>query len=217
MIRAIVYLQRPLDRDAFAALLRQTPDVQVLATPRTELEVVAVSRLKRPDLVVLEAKLPCDGPIALAKGILANDYAGHVLFLADTAEEQWVRAAQELPRTIYVTRNKSFEELWQIVGNRLATADERAVLPIATRVDAAASTLQRVPRSQHSKLENLTKREVEILQRLAEGQTVQQCAASLNLAASTVDNHKSRIMKKLNVHRTVELALVAFREGLVNP
>jgi DNA-binding NarL/FixJ family response regulator len=217
MIRAVVYLKRPLDRDAIAALLRQAPNVQVLATPRTELELIAVSRLKRPDLVILEAQVPWDGSMALASSILANGFAGHVLFLADTADEQGVRAAQEMPRTIYVTRNQSFEEFWDVVERRCQSADEWGALRIAPRADATTSAPQRPTRSHLNELDNLTKREVEVLRLLAEGRTVEQCAVSLNLAASTVNNHKSRIMKKLNVHRTVELALIAFREGLIEP
>jgi DNA-binding NarL/FixJ family response regulator len=54
-----------------------------------------------------------------------------------------------------------------------------------------------------------------VLINLAQGSSVKQCAKTLGIGTSTVGNHKSRLMKKLNVHKTVELVHLAMREGLV--
>jgi DNA-binding NarL/FixJ family response regulator len=62
----------------------------------------------------------------------------------------------------------------------------------------------------------LSKRETEILTLLAEGFSVRNCAAILGLSASTVDNHKSSMMKKLMVHKSADLVRLAVRNGLVD-
>jgi DNA-binding NarL/FixJ family response regulator len=62
----------------------------------------------------------------------------------------------------------------------------------------------------------LTPRETDVLINLAQGSSVKQCAKKLGIGASTVGNHKSRLMKKLNVHKTVELVHLAVRAGIVN-
>jgi DNA-binding CsgD family transcriptional regulator/nucleotide-binding universal stress UspA family protein len=63
--------------------------------------------------------------------------------------------------------------------------------------------------------ELLTAREAEVLVYLAQGLTVKECARVLRLSPSTIDNHKSRMMRKLNLHRMVDLARIAVREGLL--
>ena len=64
-------------------------------------------------------------------------------------------------------------------------------------------------------LAQLTSRELQIMELLAMGYSVKQSADHLSLAESTIDNHKSRLMKKLDLHKTVELTHKAIKEGLV--
>jgi DNA-binding NarL/FixJ family response regulator len=71
------------------------------------------------------------------------------------------------------------------------------------------------PPATGSPLEKLTPRELEILLHLADGLSVRRCAERLRLSESTVDNHKSRLMRKLDVHNVVELVRLAAREGLL--
>jgi len=67
-----------------------------------------------------------------------------------------------------------------------------------------------------SDLDLLTPREMGVLKLIAQGNTVKHCAELLALAPSTVDNHKSRLMKKLGVHKSLDLTRLAIREGLVS-
>jgi len=60
-------------------------------------------------------------------------------------------------------------------------------------------------------------RELEVLRLIAAGHSVKECAKLLGRSTSTIDNHKARLMKKLNCHRLVELTRLAIREGLVPP
>lgn len=62
----------------------------------------------------------------------------------------------------------------------------------------------------------MTPREIEVLKLVALGHSVKDCAELLDLAPSTVDNHKARLMKKLGVHKALDLTRLAIREGLVN-
>jgi two-component system response regulator EvgA len=65
-------------------------------------------------------------------------------------------------------------------------------------------------------LGQLTRREIDVLLHIAQGYTVKQCAEALGISPSTADNHKSRLMRKLRVHKTVDLARLALRCGLSN-
>jgi DNA-binding NarL/FixJ family response regulator len=61
----------------------------------------------------------------------------------------------------------------------------------------------------------LTSRELDVLRLLARGSSVRDCARQLQLSASTVDNHKTRLMKKLQIHKSSELTQLAIRDGLI--
>jgi two-component system invasion response regulator UvrY len=67
----------------------------------------------------------------------------------------------------------------------------------------------------HPSLALLTARELQVMTLLARGYSVRRCAQQLGLAESTIDNHKSRLMKKLDIHKVVELTHLAIREGLI--
>ncbi|MBL8825948.1 MAG: response regulator transcription factor [Planctomycetaceae bacterium] len=62
----------------------------------------------------------------------------------------------------------------------------------------------------------LTPRELQVLRLVAQGYSVRECAEQLSISHSTVDNHKSRMMAKLNIHKSIELVYFAIRVGLVN-
>jgi DNA-binding NarL/FixJ family response regulator len=85
---------------------------------------------------------------------------------------------------------------------------------IAERLVLSGSGVQLLP-PVNQLVSNLTPRELEMLVRLAQGYSVKQCASSLGIGNSTAGNHKSRLMKKLGVHKSVELARLAIREGLI--
>ncbi len=70
--------------------------------------------------------------------------------------------------------------------------------------------------SQSPLLASLTPRELQVLRLVTLGYSVRECAEKLGLSHSTVDNHKSRMMAKLNIHKSIELVYLAIREGLVN-
>ena len=72
-----------------------------------------------------------------------------------------------------------------------------------------------LPAVDEPSLTQLTPRESEVFEMLAQGFSVRQCADQLQLAQSTVDNHKTRLMKKLDVHKSAELTRLAIREGLI--
>jgi DNA-binding NarL/FixJ family response regulator len=87
---------------------------------------------------------------------------------------------------------------------------------LAHRIRRTSNGYQLATVSQHSLLAQLSARERQVMQLLAEGRSVAQCAEALGLSHSTVDNHKSRIMKKLGIHKASELTVRAIQEGLIH-
>ena len=167
----------------------------------------------RPHVVLIDLRLPDGGALAAARAIRLQCPA-RLLFLDDTFHESRVRAVLSLRGAGYFTQDDSFETL--VDGVRRVAHGGSAFSP------AAELHLVRVcgkprwkARSENAGLVQLTRRELEVLVLLAQGLTVKQCAEQLHICASTADNHKSRLMARLGLHKVVDLVHLAIREGLL--
>jgi DNA-binding NarL/FixJ family response regulator len=138
-----------------------------------------------------------------------------MLFLDQTPNRVRARQAIALGSSGYVLRSRAYEEIvWALID----------LLHGLTPLDGFTSGWLQTGRGVHTKipsvsptLAKLTPRELEVLQLLAQGNSVNECASTLKLAVNTVENHKSRLMKKLDVHKSAQLTLLAVREGLISP
>lgn len=115
----------------------------------------------------------------------------------------------------YVTRQGGLETLVKCI-KQIHQTGKRVFDPAIRewlRKEPTGLVLENCP--QACALDLLTARELQVLILLAEGRSVKSCAQHLELAESTIDNHKARLMKKLDVHKIVELSHLAIREGLI--
>jgi DNA-binding NarL/FixJ family response regulator len=143
--------------------------------------------------------------------------AGHVqraLVLDERVREALVAAILPFSQMSYLTRQAGSRKLVDSV--RSVASGERVFDPaIAPRITRTAHGWQLQPAPGQPNIAALTTRELEILKLLAAGRSVRDCAQHLHLSKSTIDNHKTRLMKKLNIHKVTELTHVAIRDGLL--
>lgn len=165
----------------------------------------------------------------------AATLAGSVVALVDgvvsAGERRPLLSFAAVAGYVLLTRSPSSAELSRDPYGNLAkvelplTAAWRQVSEAIQRVSAEtcpASVQPRLPgrvdwRQQHGLLDSLSPREKDVLQLMAAGQSVREMARLMHLSPSTVDNHRSRLMKKLGVHKTVDAARFAYRVGLAQP
>jgi DNA-binding NarL/FixJ family response regulator len=137
-----------------------------------------------------------------------------LVLLAETALRAVVNQALRLNASGLLLRTQPAQELraslLRVLRGELVFPDEVSQQLVSRRSGA------RLPHCQGANpLDLLTSREIEVLRHLAQGQTIKQCAQTLSRSLSTIDNHKARIMKKLGVHRSVDLVLYAVQAGIV--
>jgi DNA-binding NarL/FixJ family response regulator len=181
----------------------------------------------RPDVTIVDLSLPDGGGLLLYQQLQAQRPKMRVVFLDDSLQQSRLAAVQRLQAPGYFTLRDSFEYL--VAGLRQILAG-RAVYPAGAEVfvtkpvpgtgPALCQTLPNgAPAGQKEKpispLSRLSRREMEVLIHLVRGLTVEQCAKQLHLSPNTVDNHKARLMRKLGIHRSVDLIRLALQEKLV--
>jgi len=168
-----------------------------------------------PQVVLARPRLNDTSPYEVARALRLRCPAARLVFLDDSVCLLNVRTAVEVGVSGYWTKHASFAEVAAGVG--VVAAGGTAFSPRVRRwVASTPDGLEFRPPATSKVLRQLSPREMEVHAYLARGLTVKQCARRMGLAPSTVDNHKLRLMRKLGVHKTVDLAVLAVREGLLD-
>ncbi len=213
-IRLAMILANPLDCDAFSALFYQRPRIEVLQAS-TDIDF-SLTRCRRlfPQVLLVDPEAAFDLPQRAADTV-RQGHAQHTIILDRRLHEGRLAAVLSLPSTSYLTRQAGFAALVTAII-RGATRGERTFDPaFAKRVRRTSRGWRLDQAHGRPSVASLTSRELEIMELLARGRSVRECALKLKLAESTIDNHKTRLMKKLKVHKAAELTHLAIRDGII--
>jgi two-component system response regulator DevR len=208
-IRVLVCDDHRVVATGLAMVLAAQPDIDVIGVAGTMAEVVEVSRATRPDVVLMDYALPDGDGVAATAAIKATRPEVRVVMLTSFVDEEVLIAAIEAGCSGYVTKHKGAEDLTAAV--RLAAAGEALVSP-----DMLARLLPRLRRGHHGVGSDLTSREREVLDLLAQGCSKEDIAERLLVSTNTARNHIQNILSKLGCHSRLEAVAVATREGLVH-
>lgn len=201
--------QRRLDVDLLCGLLEEAEQLDVTVASTDILFAQSCCSKFHPALVILDATYPNSQALEIGKAILSTGDAKYLLLLDDDYNLRRAQSAETIC-AFYYTRNASSSKLLELI---LQIAIEGHA---ALNKNNAPAISEQYLRLDCPITSRLTKREIEIMTLLGEGNSVPECAKRLDLASSTVDNHKSRLMKKLDVHKATELVRLAIRAGLVS-
>ena len=191
--------------DAFKALLEPDYDVVGTATDgRTLLE--EFSRLN-PDVVLLDVAMPLLNGLDAGRQLKAQRRSVKLIYLTMNPDPDLAGEALRLGASGYVLKSSAAQELKQAIQEALR--GRSYITPLITRDVVGSLIHQRTSRPE------LTTRQREVLQLLAEGKSMKEVAAILDLTPRTVAFHKYRMMEQLRVKTSAELVKFAVREGVV--
>lgn len=168
----------------------------------------SVSELN-PDIIILDISMPVMNGIEAARRLKAKRPEVKLVFITMHADPAYVRAAFKAGASAYLLKRSVGEELSQAL--RAVESGNYYVTPLVTREVIDGLLRGSDAPSQGSEL---TTRQREVLQLLAEGHSVKEIAGMLSVSPRTVEFHKAQIMDQLNLHTTVELVKYAIAQGL---
>lgn len=213
-VRVLLADDQDLVRGAFALLVNSAPDLTVVGEAATGQEAVDLSRVARPDVVVMDIRMPGLDGIEATRQIAADPGLAGVRVLVLTTFEN-VMAALYAGATGFLPKHTRPADL--LDGIRTVARGESLLSPAATT--ALIGRFLRYPEtpSRPSDLAGLTDREREILTLVASGLTNHEIADRLTVSPLTVKTHVSRILAKLQARDRVQLVIRAYEAGLVRP
>ncbi len=192
-------------RDGLRRMLATVQQVEVVEAA-TGRDALALARLERPDLVILDLNLPGLGGLELISRLLLDDRARRILVLSMHAEPLYAARALDAGATGYLSKNASPDELLEAVrkvaaGGRYVEAD--IAQAIAVRGADAGEPIGR-----------LSTRDLEILRLLAAGKSLAEIADALGVGYKTVANTCTQIKTKLGLSRTADLVRFSVEMGV---
>ncbi len=215
MIRVVIADDQQLIRAGFRALLESEPDFDVVAEAATGAEAVEQVTRHRPDVVLMDIRMPGGDGLWATERIAADAaLAGtHIVIVTTFELDDYVAQAIRAGASGFLVKDTEPTELIRAV--RVAAAGDALLSPGVTRrlLERLESGL-RAPQG-HTSLEPLTAREREVLGLVGRGLTNTEIAVRLFLSPLTAKTHVSRIMSKLGARDRVQLVIIAYEEGLV--
>jgi DNA-binding NarL/FixJ family response regulator len=195
-------------RQGFRALLERE-GLDVVAEAGDGHEAIKLARDVRPDVAILDFAMPRLNGLDSAKEIRRCSPKTRIILLTVHTEDRYVLEAMHAGVNGYVVKTQAAADLVQAIRGM---SDNAIYLsPSISRAVVEAYFDKAAPPG-----DLMSSRERQVLQLVAEGKTTKEIAALLGISAKTADSHRSRIMRKLDIHDVAGLVRFAIRRGLVN-
>lgn len=217
-IRIVVADDHQVVRAGFAAMLDTQPDFTVVGTARDGVEAIALGRELRPDVVLMDVRMPGTDGIEATRQLGAGEPGGpRVLILTTFDVDDYVFEALRAGASGFLLKDVTAERLFDAV--RVVAAGDALLAPAVTRrlIGEFARIRPTAPTADAQELAALTPRETEVLRLVAEGLSNQQIAARLVVTEETVKTHVSRVLHKLGLRDRTQAVIAAYESGLVVP
>ncbi|WP_436772924.1 response regulator [Yinghuangia sp. YIM S09857] len=217
MIRVLLADDQRLVRAGFRSILEDEDDITIVAEASDGEEAIAGAREHRPDVLLMDIRMPGVDGLEAARRIAADPALAdvRVVILTTFDLDDYIYGALRAGATGFLVKDTEPEELIQAV--RVAARGDALISPSVTRrliAEFAGRVRQPEP---NPRLNGLTEREREVMQLVAGGLTNDEIAARLVLSPATAKTHVSRIMTKLDVRDRSQLVVLAYESGMVSP
>ncbi|MFF5208303.1 response regulator [Streptosporangium sp. NPDC000396] len=217
-IRVLLVDDEPLLRMAFTMVLEAQPDMEAVGEAGDGAEAVRLARQLRPDLVLMDVRMPGTDGIEATRRITRSCRQTRVLILTTFDLDEYAFAGLKAGASGFLLKNALPEELLAAIRN--IAAGDAVVSPRITRrlLENFAHQLPSgdVPASDE-RLQRLTPREREVLIEVARGLSNTEIAAGLHLSEATVKTHLGRILLKLELRDRVQAVVFAYENRLMRP
>ncbi len=207
-LRIIIADDHPLFRDGVVQALEKETGIEVVGHVNDGSEALRMARDLLPDAILLDIAMPIKDGISTAAAISIACPATKIIILTVSEHEDDLMAAFKAGATGYVLKGISGRELGKVVKS--VTDGDVYVSPKL----ASGMLLEMSRPKPHDPLEELTDREQEILQLVAQGLTNREIGQQLHLSEKTIKHYMTNVLQKLQVHSRVQAALLAQKQNL---
>ena len=214
-IRIVIADDQELVRTGFRVILDSEPDLEVVGEAADGRQAVEAARASRPDVVLMDIRMPNLDGIEGTRRVTALPAAPRVLILTTFDLDEYVYEALRAGASGFLLKDAGADELLRAV--RVVAAGDALLSPTITRRLIEDFARRPAPRQQPAALAELTPRELEVLRLVARGLSNAGIARELVIGDATVKTHVARIFSKLDLHDRAQAVVLAYESGFVQP
>jgi DNA-binding NarL/FixJ family response regulator len=216
-IRVVLADDQPLVRAGLRVLIADTPDLDVAGEAGTGAEAVRLVRDLRPDVVVMDIRMPGMDGIDATRMITADHAAARVVVLTTFDDDDYVYAALRAGASGFLVKDMALDDI--LAAIRVVAAGDALIAPSVTRRLIAQFAGRPGPPAPppRRQIDGITEREREVLTLVGRGLSNAEIAASLVITAGTAKAHVARLLAKLGARDRVQLVIAAYESGLIPP
>ena len=217
MIRVLIADDQTLVRDGFRMILDAQEDIEVVGEAAEGAEAVAKARELRPDIVLMDVRMPGRDGLDATRELVRSFADIHVLILTTFDLDEYVYEAMRAGASGFLLKDVPRAQL--IAGVRTVAAGDALLAPVITRrlieqfVKRPPASIRPLP----PQVDELTARELEVLRLVARGRSNSEIAGQLVISEATVKTHISHALQKLGLRDRVQAVVFAYESGLVEP
>jgi len=212
-IRILLVDDHEIVRIGLKAILSSQKDLEVVGEASDGHEALRLVEKTRPDIVVMDVAMPGLNGIDGTMRIRSEFPAVKVIVLSMHLERSYVGQTLKAGASAYVLKERAVEEL--VPAIRSVRGGRKYLSPGVTDIVLQGFLDGNAEAPPDSAFSNLTARERDVLQDIAEGRSVKEIADKLNLSPKTVETHRKRIMERLNIRSVAGLTRYAIKSGLI--
>jgi DNA-binding NarL/FixJ family response regulator len=214
VIRVLLADDQQLVRSGFRMILHAQPEIEVVGEAGDGDEAVSLARELKPDVVLMDVRMPKLDGIAATRRLLEEPEPPRVLVLTTFDLDEYVFAALRAGATGFLLKDAPEEQLFAAIrvaadgGALFAPSVTRRLIERFTQLDDPVAPVE---------MSDLTRREVDVLTLLARGLSNAEIAGELVVSEHTVKSHVARVLQKLGLRDRTQAVIAAYESGLVRP
>jgi DNA-binding NarL/FixJ family response regulator len=222
-VRVVLADDQPLVRSGLRVLIDGTPGIDVAAEAATGTQAIQAVRDTRPDVVIMDIRMPGMDGIEATRIITAGDQPPRVVILTTFDDDDYVYGALRAGASGFLVKDMALEDI--LTAIRVVAAGDALIAPGVTRrliaqfaAQPVQSELAQSELAQPGRpIDGITGREREVLTLVGRGMTNTEIAGALSISTATAKAHVARLLTKLDARDRVQLVIAAYQAGLVTP
>jgi len=203
----------PLMRVGVKSILDQRDDIHIVGEAGDGRTALKITEEEKPDIVIMDISMPNLNGIEATRQICKQHPDTRIIVLTVHSSKQFVQKMLKAGAYGYLLKDALYTELEQAID--AVTKDEVFLSSKVARTVVNDYISDKSPES-NPEFKNLTTREREVLQGLAEGKSAKEIASELYVSPKTIETHRKNIMDKLNIRNLADLIKYAIREGIID-
>lgn len=215
-VRLLIADDQVLVRAGFRKLLEAEPDIDVVGEAATGHEAIDLARRLRPDLVLMDIRMPELDGLAATSQVLKESNRTRVIILTTYDLDEYVFEALQAGASGFLLKDSPPDQL--VAAIHIVGRGDALLAPSITRRLIEEFTRRPQPRAEVvERIQRLTARETEVLKLMARGLSNAEIARELVLGEATIKTHVTNVLMKLALRDRVQAVVVAYESGLVQP